>query len=599
MESVKRTIILSILLFGYAILVHGQRRPVIGISDFYRDGTNAAVSRTYVDAVLYGGGIPVVVPLIQDEDKLIELLNSLDGVIFTGGEDFDPAYYNETPIPQMGRVNAPRDAFDIKLLQLAAERSIPILGICRGVQLINIVFGGSLYQDLPAQYTNKSIKHRQTQPQSEASHSVIVEDQTVFADIVKERMLLVNSLHHQAIKKVAPGFRVAGKSPDQIVEVIEKVDDDHWIVGVQFHPEIRFLKDNAMRRIFQRFIEEAGSVDKPDRAVKMASVRRPEFARDSEEISSKDLVSERESVSKQPIIYQSVVDTQYIYKIVRDTQYVYVPADTVFLTASSVSVTDTIYIQRPTDTVYVSVPDIKTTLADVQMPDPPSAPVRISTDTMIYVPGALPSTNQSDSLKIKKKTEKREKKEQARKEQEQIKVTIKEKKEEQKANVRAEKEAKKAMKKADGNDKKAEKEKLKAAANAKKTEKKALKAEAKAKPKAEISVEEEKPKAPIDTTSVAVSKKEKAKLAKEAKKAKARADAVEVAKTKKEQEAAQMKAKLDKEAAKLQAKQAKENSKQEKKEAREAKKTKKAKKAQPVQEDEAKQENAEPEGNFQ
>jgi gamma-glutamyl-gamma-aminobutyrate hydrolase PuuD len=194
---------------------------------------------------------------MYEDDKIVELLKSLDGIIFTGGEDFDPSYYNEMAILNMNKINAPRDVFDIKLLRLAVEHGLPVLGICRGVQLINIAYGGSLYQDLSALYPDKSIKHRQTQPKDEASHAVIVEDGTVFADIVGERMLMVNSSHHQAIKKLANGFRVAGVSPDNVVEVIEKVDSAHWIIGVQFHPEVMVNNDPSMRRIFENFIEES------------------------------------------------------------------------------------------------------------------------------------------------------------------------------------------------------------------------------------------------------------------------------------------------------------------------------------------------------
>jgi|GEM_PF-48071 len=346
MRSGKRKILIYFILISCVLWVSAQRRPVIGISDTHRDGTNTAVPRSYVNAVLLTGGIPVVIPLMQDDNEMIELLNSLDGIIFTGGEDFDPSYYNERPIPQMGRVNALRDRFDLRLLKLAAERSIPILGICRGIQLINIAFGGSLYQDLPTQYYDKSIRHRQSQPSEEASHPVIVEDFTVFADIVKDPMLMVNSAHHQAIKDVAKGFRVAGKSSDKIVEVIEKIDDENWILGVQFHPEMRVTRDAAMRRIFQYFINKTGnqrSPDRPDRPL-TASVTQTE-----REPSQESLFNNRPLAASTPdIIYRNVIDTQYIYKIVHDTLYVRVPVpvDTIYF-----PVYDTVYIAANTTNI--------------------------------------------------------------------------------------------------------------------------------------------------------------------------------------------------------------------------------------------------------
>ncbi len=346
-------IILFFLFLGSAIAIKADRRPVIGISDTHRDDVSAVVPRSYVDAVLMNGGIPVVIPLINENDELNELLNSLDGIIFTGGEDFDPSYYNERPIPQMGRVNALRDKFDLRLIRLAAEKGVPILGICRGVQLINIAFGGTLYQDLPTQYRDKSIRHRQTQSSTEASHSVIVEDFTFFSDIVKERMLSVNSAHHQAIKDVAKGFRIAGRSPDQIVEVIEKIDDENWILGVQFHPEMRVTRDNAMLRIFQHFVEVAGSRTLLARANRQLAVSRQQIER--------ELLREL-NINRTPATTLRVVtDTLYINKFVRDTIYITTPAKIVRTPADTVyiSVPETKIVYMPADTVYKSVPETK------------------------------------------------------------------------------------------------------------------------------------------------------------------------------------------------------------------------------------------------
>ena len=370
MKSVKHITYLSVLLLCYISFAEAQKRPLIGISDLYKDGNSSAVPRSYVDAVLQVGGLPVVIPLMYDNEKITELLSTLDGIIFTGGEDFDPSYYNERPIPQMGKVNAFRDEFDIKLLRLAVEQGVPVLGICRGLQLINITYGGSLYQDLSTQYHDNSIRHRQKQPKEDASHSVIVEDNTVFSSIVQQRMLMVNSSHHQAIKKVAPGFRVAGKSPDKIVEAIEKIDSKNWILGVQFHPEVRVTRDDAMRRIFQRFIDEASNSNNSGRERNPAYASQPRTNRDryteqllpqssqSRPQSDYELQSRSQSqlnsqTYQQPqIVYKSVTDTQYIYKVKVDTQYIYKSIDTVYL-----SIVDTIYDFLPTDTVYLSVVD--------------------------------------------------------------------------------------------------------------------------------------------------------------------------------------------------------------------------------------------------
>ena len=468
----KRIILSVILVSCCAVGVCADRRPVIGISDTYKDASSATVPRTYVNAVLMNGGIPVVIPLMNDETEIIELLSSLDGIIFTGGEDFDPAYYRERPIPQMGKVNVERDRFDLKLVRLASERGIPILGICRGIQLINIAFGGSLYQDLPAQYFDKSISHRQKQPNDEASHSVIVEDNTVFSDIVKDRMLMVNSSHHQAIKDVAKGFRVAGKSSDKLIEVIEKIDGDNWILGVQFHPEIRVSKDLAMRRIFQRFINEAATLESPNRTDKPLIATRLPVER---EPLQEPLYNRPTSTPAPQVIYKTVIDTQYIYKTVRDTYYVHVPPDKHYIHVPP----DTLYVQvppdkhyihLPSDTVYISVPKVEyiyirdtvylthtdvpsitPSIAEIDKPQPTKtkekpvnedniiipvaetktpkfvqstdAPVKEAvdfvTDTLIFTPGVVvspPATKKNDISKSKKNSDekailKKEKKE--------------------------------------------------------------------------------------------------------------------------------------------------------------------------------------------
>jgi gamma-glutamyl-gamma-aminobutyrate hydrolase PuuD len=404
-----RLILLSVLLAGVVLEMEAQRRPLIGVADASRDGKNATVPRLYIDAVLQAGGIPVVIPAMYEEKKVIELLHTVDGIIFVGGGDFDPAYYNERPIAQMGKINVSRDAFEMKLVYLAAEHSMPILGICRGLQLINIAFGGSLYQDLPTQYNDKRIRHQQQQPYDEASHAVYVEPHTVFSGIVKDRRLMVNSSHHQAIKKVAHGFRVAGKSPDNIVEVIEKVDDNNWILGVQFHPEARVTKDHAMHLIFQHFIDEAARREKPDRTVKTASA--PQAGRKSGAASQVTRAQVSEPVSPPPqIMHKHVTDTTLIYKFIRDTQYIQAPMDTVYL-----SVPDIKYVQLPADTVYVRdttyiavSPEAANRASHAPWPssvsDPSSVPVvdqpaigalKSTSDTLLLTPGTLDSTTVS------------------------------------------------------------------------------------------------------------------------------------------------------------------------------------------------------------
>ncbi|KAA6317242.1 putative glutamine amidotransferase, partial [termite gut metagenome] len=139
------------------------RRPLIGISCSYPEDFSS-VRMSYTESVIQSGGIPVLIPVMQDEKVLDAIVSLLDGLILTGGEDIHPNYYNEDPIEQLGTVNAVRDRYDLTLIRLATLRNLPTLGICRGEQLINVAFGGTLYQDLPTQYKDTSIEHQQEEP---------------------------------------------------------------------------------------------------------------------------------------------------------------------------------------------------------------------------------------------------------------------------------------------------------------------------------------------------------------------------------------------------------------------------------------------------
>jgi gamma-glutamyl-gamma-aminobutyrate hydrolase PuuD len=457
-------LLLSVCVWGAD--VGGRRSPVIGVADASKDGKNATVSRSYIDAVLQSGGIPVVVPIMHDEKKIIELLNTLDGIVFTGGGDFAPTYYNERPIPQLGKVDVSRDEFEMKLVHLAAKRHIPILGICRGLQLINIAFGGSLYQDLAVQYKNNSIEHRQQLPNEEASHAVYVEDHTVFADIVNERMLMVNSSHHQAIKKVAGGFRVAGKSPDEIIEAIEKVDDENWILGVQFHPETRITKDYAMHNIFRRFVDAAGRAEKPDRGGIETSSAATATATVAT-ASSPQAVRRKSSGARLQHIHKSGADTQFFYKFVGDTQYVvYAPVDTVFVSVSeegppTSDTAERLSVTKKSKSKSKSK-SIKSEPVSVRRPESASAKTPDATKAVV---SDIPAT--SDTLKVQtkadvsgsKKKETHAKRKQYRKElMEKMKQQKKTQKEEKQQAQKAEKERIKKEKQAKKEAKKKEKQ---------------------------------------------------------------------------------------------------------------------------------------------
>ena len=208
-------------------------RPlVVGISESFPAANKSAkvmVNASYADAVARGGHVPVVISRFGTDEQFDVLVSKLDVLILTGGEDVDPARYNAANSPKLGTVNAPRDDFDFRLLDAARRRNLPVIGICRGCQLLNIAFGGTLWQDLPSEFPVKDVQHRNVH------HRISIESDSRFARVTGVTNALVNSYHHQAVKDLAPRFRIVAKSPDGVVEAIEC--DTYPAIGVQFHPE--------------------------------------------------------------------------------------------------------------------------------------------------------------------------------------------------------------------------------------------------------------------------------------------------------------------------------------------------------------------------
>ena len=181
-----------------------QPLPRIGISANRKDGLSC-IAEPYFQSVILAGGVPVIVPVTTDTRILTEIVRNLDGLILSGGGDLDPLFLSEEPIPELGDVDTYRDRYDLTLLRLAFNYQIPIMGICRGHQLINVAFGGTLYQDIHAQFSSSSLQHSQNEPRDQATHCVTLSDiPSQLREITNGKMILdVNSFHHQAIKDVA------------------------------------------------------------------------------------------------------------------------------------------------------------------------------------------------------------------------------------------------------------------------------------------------------------------------------------------------------------------------------------------------------------
>ena len=230
--------LLLIALITGALWAQSAKLPLIGISGTHASGGSTQVNATYINSVIRAGGVPIILPINANPEVLKKMVASIDALIMTGGEDIDPLkYYSEEPIPGQGEINPERDAFDIALIKLALERDIPLLGICRGHQLLNVACGGTLYQDIPSQLRSvQLVKHRQQAPSWYGTHSVKLEPNSVFAKILGTTTIVTNSFHHQAVKDVAPGFVITGRTSDGVVETMEKIGSPH-VFSVQFHPE--------------------------------------------------------------------------------------------------------------------------------------------------------------------------------------------------------------------------------------------------------------------------------------------------------------------------------------------------------------------------
>lgn len=236
-----------------------MKKPLIGIAANLTsvDGSNKGamtriyVNDSYVKSVEMGGGVPVVLPNLEDASLLERQIEHLDGVILSGGYDIDPRLYGEQPIAEQGFTLLEIDQFYMDLLHVCQKMNKPVLGICKGCQAINVAYGGTLYQDLQAQKAT-IYKHVGNAPGRHPCHSVNISPESKFFSFLPEQVD-VNSFHHQAVKKVADGFVVAAKAHDGVVEAIEKMDSAP-VIGIQWHPEAMTAGGNQqMKQLFEHF----------------------------------------------------------------------------------------------------------------------------------------------------------------------------------------------------------------------------------------------------------------------------------------------------------------------------------------------------------
>ncbi|HAI20316.1 MAG TPA: peptidase C26 [Clostridiales bacterium UBA8153] len=227
--------------------------PIIGVTpSLDHESQRYMLSPEYTAGVRAAGGVPVMLPY-ADDAAIERLLGVLNGILLSGGVDVDPVHFQEEPLPQLGRVCPDRDRAELRLTRKVLEAGLPILGICRGAQLLNVAAGGSLCQDIPTQ-VRSSLKHSQTAPRWHPTHAVNLEAGGITRRLLGVPSIRVNSFHHQAVGRPAPGFAVTARAGDGVIEAIE---GPGFTVGIQWHPECMWEKDPIFLGLFRGLVEAA------------------------------------------------------------------------------------------------------------------------------------------------------------------------------------------------------------------------------------------------------------------------------------------------------------------------------------------------------
>lgn len=232
-----------------------SHKPVIGITARVEKDQMYSLDPVYGRAILQSGGLPLIVPIVDEEDIPV-LCERLDGLIVTGGGDINPTLYGEEPHIRLGAVYPGGDLYEKELILNFLKLDKPFIGMCRGFQMLNIALGGTNYQDLEAQFEGTLYQHKQLAMRTHRTHSVELEEGSKLLDIMGEKNFYVNSFHHQGVKDVASELKVAARAADGLVEALES-DTYQFVMGIQWHPEEFAIQgDEASKKLFDRFVEE-------------------------------------------------------------------------------------------------------------------------------------------------------------------------------------------------------------------------------------------------------------------------------------------------------------------------------------------------------
>ena len=234
--------------------------PIIGITGNFEE-KKCSIAQGYYKSIIEAGMVPLIIPPLTNAQQIVSVLSVVDGLLLSGGGDVNPLLVGQEPIPALHSINPQRDAYELLLIRMAYDKQIPMLGICRGIQLINIALGGTIYQDLGVEYPSPEvlIKHSQDLERGFPSHSVSIDTKTKLYSIFKSERLNVNSFHHQAVSDVSDKLQVSARSRDGVIEAIESTEYKS-IIGVQWHPEC-FIEENdvSMIPLFGWLHDEAAS----------------------------------------------------------------------------------------------------------------------------------------------------------------------------------------------------------------------------------------------------------------------------------------------------------------------------------------------------
>jgi putative glutamine amidotransferase len=242
-----------------------SRAPLIGVTTSVtadEDGgaapPRAHLNRAYVRAIQHAGGVPVLLPPCLDDPPRDALWERLDGLVLTGGGDVDPARFDEPRHRAVVGVSEARDRLELALAERALAEGVPLLAICRGLQVLNVVLGGSLHQHIPAAYPGSEVAHQQEAPRERPTHDVkVMVEGTRLGAVLSAAELKVNSFHHQAINRLGRGLRQVAWAPDEVIEGVEMPQAQSLVLAVQWHPEDLIDHDPAARNLFAALVEAA------------------------------------------------------------------------------------------------------------------------------------------------------------------------------------------------------------------------------------------------------------------------------------------------------------------------------------------------------